>query len=124
MNPSKTLDITHRDGRLEKIQVIEVGLRTFLDYCAPSSYGAALAEAAVRLNTASGLYERRAPEGWLDTLTDESAAAVIAASNQLNFSLDRAKKAAALIHGWRSRISEEPPSAPPISTPSGAPSNS
>lgn len=122
MIPSKTLTIQFRDhpDSVETIQVIEVGLRTFLDYCAPSAYGAALAEAAVRLNTASGLYDRRAPEGWLDTLTDEDAEAVIAASNELNFSFTRAKKAAALIYGWRTRISEEPVIPPPSGTSSSS----
>ncbi len=108
MIPSTPLTIQFRDDATpEKIQVVEVGLKTFLDLCTAGSYGTQIAEAAVRRQSSSGNFDKPVPPGWLDTLTDDSSDAVMKASLDLNLSYPRAKKAAALIDGYTSHISAE-----------------
>jgi len=108
MIPNKSLAITFKElGKTEPIQVVEVGFRTFLNCCTPGIYDTELAEASIRRSSSAGVFDLLVPSGFLDLLTDDSAAAVIEASNELNLTAKRAKKAQELIADRRARISSE-----------------
>lgn len=108
MIKTKTREIEYKDGTKEKVQVVEVGFRTFLNCMGVTSYDTDLAEAAVRRSGSAGVYDIPVTTGWLDTLSDDSAEAVIQASNELNLTPARAKKAAGLLNDRFARIAEQP----------------
>ncbi|HJX10816.1 MAG TPA: hypothetical protein VJ733_09990 [Candidatus Binatia bacterium] len=115
MLPHKSLTITFKNSSggtgvpacvSEAIQVIEVGFRTFLNCCTPGIYDTELAEASIRRASSAGVFDLPVPLGFLDQLTDESVAEIVAASNELNLTHARAKKAMALRADRWARIQE------------------
>lgn len=104
MIPKEILTVTSRDGLSQPIHVVEIGFADFLEHCTGNIFDAQLAEASVRLANLDNKFERRAPKDWLKTLDDDSVEAVLMASNKLNISPVRAKKAAALSEDWLNRV--------------------
>lgn len=117
---TETIEVTYRDGRKERVQIVEVGFRTFLNCCGHGTHDTELAEAAVRLASSAAVYDRPVSAGWLDELVDDSAEAIVAISNKVNITATRAKKAGRLIED---RIARQL-GLPTISNTSGAPSSS
>lgn len=108
MIPYKHILIAFRaDGRREEVHVVELGFRTFLNCCGAGTYDTDIAEASVRRSSSAGVFDLPVPPGFLDLLDDDSAAALVSASNELNLTAKRAKKALELIVDRRARISSE-----------------
>ena len=120
MTPHHSLQITTRDGKTMPCHVVEVGFQTFLNSIQFKWVETQLAEAAIRLQSAAGVFDQRVPPGWLDTLDDDSTTAVVRASTELNIHPERVKKALALI---REGVARMEPKEIPSETSSASPSS-
>ncbi len=123
MLKNKIITVKFKDDMLkpETVQVIELGFLTFLNCCGRGTHDTELAEAAVRRISAPGVYSAYVPPGWMDSLADDSVEEIVLASNELNITAARAKKAAGLINDRMARQFGQPA---PTSTNSGESSSS
>ncbi len=105
ITPGKKLAVKFRSDNSEaEILVIEIGFKAFYECFTSNSYDTEVAERAVRLaNSDTGEFDMKVPRGYLDRLTDESVEEVVRASNELNITAARAKKALGLLGDRSSR---------------------
>ena len=137
MIPHQSLTIQYREAppppapASEAIRVVELPFSVLYDCCELGLDDVAVAEAAIRRESSAGVFDRKVPSGFLQTLDDDSTDAVLRAALQLNIEQPegRAGKLAGLIVERRRILFGQPRKTPVASnvepsTASSAPSSS